>query len=94
MDFAFEWDTEKARANLRKHGVTFETAVSAFFDPFSITIPDPDHSAEEARFVLIGRTWQDILVLVVHTPRRDRIRIISARRAVPAERRIYEEDQG
>ncbi|MDZ4258617.1 MAG: BrnT family toxin [Gemmatimonadales bacterium] len=92
MDLEFEWDPRKAAANLRKHGVTFEEAVSAFADPHSITIPDPDHSIDEDRFILIGRSAMERLLVVVHLERGDRIRLISARLAARRERRTYEED--
>jgi uncharacterized DUF497 family protein len=92
MDLEFEWDPRKAAANLRKHGVTFEEAVSAFADPHSITIPDPDHSIDEDRFILIGRSAMERMLVVVHLERGDRIRLISARLAARRERRTYEED--
>lgn len=90
MSLSFEWDAQKARTNERKHGVTFGDAATAFGDPLSATVPDPDHSIEEARFVLIGSTYRGTIVVVVHTQRGDSIRIISARRATRAERRAYE----
>lgn len=88
----FEWDQRKAAANLRKHGVSFDEAASAFGDPLSLTIPDPLHSDDEARFVLLGLSAQLRLLVVVHTMRRDRVRIISARLATRAEREAYEEN--
>jgi len=87
----FEWDSQKARANLRKHRLRFEEAATAFGDPLSITIPDPDHSLDEERSVLLGTTWTGRLVVVVHTDRGDSVRIISARQATRRERREYEE---
>jgi hypothetical protein len=89
--FGFEWHGKKAQANERKHGVSFEEAATAFDDPRSITIPDPDHSLDEVRFVLIGRTMGERLVVVVHTLRGETIRLISARPATPTETRTYEE---
>lgn len=86
----FVWDREKAARNHRKHGLSFEEACTAFGDPLSVTIPDPDHSDEEDRFVLMGQTSGGLLVVVVHTERGDNIRIVSARRATRAERRTYE----
>lgn len=86
----FEWDPEKARRNLRKHRVSFEEATTAFGDPFSISIPDPDHSDDEVRFVLLGTTFTGKLVVVVHTDREEAVRIISARLATNGERRDYE----
>ena len=91
----FEWDPEKAELNLAKHGVTFEEASTAFGDPLSITISDPDHSDEEDRFVLLGQTYSGRFVVVVHTDRDETVRLISARIATKAkgERRNYEEGQ-
>jgi len=90
MDAAFEWDTEKAESNLQKHGVSFDEAATAFFDPLSITIPDPLHSVEESRFVLTGLSQQQNHLVVVHAERGEKIRIISARLATPGERKKYE----
>lgn len=89
--YGFEWHDRKAEANVRKHGISFEEAASAFADPFSLTIPDPDHSRAEDRFVLLGQTTSGKIVVVVHTLRGETIRIISARRATPLERRSHEE---
>ena len=86
----FEWDSSKADSNLKKHGVSFEEAATAFGDPLSLTIPDPDHSHEEDRFVLMGETYQRRLIVVVFTERGDRIRLISVRLATRRERRTYE----
>lgn len=93
MDSLFEWDPEKAKSNLSKHGVSFEEAQSVFFDPASITVPDPDHSIDELRFIINGFSiWQRQLV-VVHTDRGGRIRIISARLANRRERKLYEQEK-
>ena len=92
MALEFRWDLRKAASNLRKHGVLFEDAATAFGDPHSITIPDPDHSAAERRFTLIGMTRRGLVVVVSHTERGDTIRIISARKATRSERASYEED--
>ncbi len=92
--YTFEWDAAKAFSNRRKHGISFEEAVSAFGDPLSRTIADPDHSEEEARSILIGQSKRARLVIVVHTERGDRIRIISARLASKREKREHEEEQG
>ena len=89
MEFA--WDSEKAQSNLAKHGLSFDEAATAFGDPLSLTIPDPDHSDDEDRFVLLGESYAGRLVVVVFTERGERIRIISARIATPRERRAYEE---
>ena len=86
-----EWDPVKAKANWRKHGVTFEEAATVFNDPLSSTIPDPLHSQTEERFVIIGQSMQQRLLVVVHTDQGDRIRIISARVANAHERKTYEE---
>jgi uncharacterized protein len=87
----FEWSPTKAASNRRKHGVTFREALSVFGDPLSRTIPDPDHSEDEERFIALGVSSLQRLLVVVHTERRDRIRIISARRATRHEREIYQE---
>lgn len=86
----FEWDPNKATKNLRKHGVSFEEATTAFTDPLSITIRDPLHSDQEDRFILIGMSNKNRLWVIVHTDRQDRIRIISARKATKKERKQYE----
>ena len=88
---AFEWDRGKDSANRRKHGIGFAEASTVFDDPLSITIPDPDHSIDEERFVIIGTSGQHSLLIVVHTIRDERIRLISARPATKHERRDYEE---
>lgn len=90
MALNFEWNEEKARANLKKHSVSFEEAMTVFDDPFSITIDDTLHSTEEERFLIIGYSQVQRLLVVVHTERRDNIRLISARIATRSERRIYE----
>lgn len=93
MGLRFTWDPRKASANAKKHGVTFNEASTAFGDPLSITVPDPDHSATEARFVLIGQSSHARLLVVIHAERSgSEIRLISARPASRPERRIYEED--
>lgn len=91
MSLSFEWDARKAQSNLRKHGVSFEEAVSVFGDRFSRTIPDPLHSQPgEDRYVTLGETVRRRLVVVVHCDRGARIRIISVRKATPYERAAYE----
>jgi len=92
MSLQFTWDPKKAAANLRKHGVGFPEAATAFADPHSITIADPDHSVGEERFVLIGQSDRSRLVVVAHVERGDLIRIISARPASRRERNTYEEE--
>ncbi|MGH2350249.1 MAG: BrnT family toxin, partial [Chloroflexota bacterium] len=88
----FEWDPQKARANLRRHRVSFEEAASVFLDPLANREPDDEHSDDEPRWVLTGRSARTRLLVVSHTVREGRIRIISARRAEPQERRRHEED--
>jgi uncharacterized DUF497 family protein len=91
MGPGFEWDEDKARANLRKHGIGFDEAITVFLDPFSATIADPDHSTGEQRYVDIDSSERDRVLVVVYTERGARIRIISCRKATPAERKAYEE---
>ncbi|MBX7132766.1 MAG: BrnT family toxin [Fimbriimonadaceae bacterium] len=86
----FEWDPAKDEANQAKHGVSFKEASEVFGDPLALTVPDPDHSIGEARFVTMGLSGNGSTLVVVHTDREDRIRIISARKAHPDERRHYE----
>lgn len=88
----FEWDPEKASLNKKTHGITFDEASTAFKDTLSLTIYDPLHSEDEVRFVLIGNSHKNRLLVVVHTERDDRIRIISARKAKKKERQHYEEN--
>ena len=88
----FEWDEEKARTSLQKHKVGFDEATTVFSDPFSITIPDPDHSVDEERYIDIGTSDRGRVLVVVYTERGANLRIISCRKATPAERRRYEED--
>jgi len=87
----FEWDPGKAAENLAKHGVSFEEATTVFRDVLSATGTDPDHSFSEQRFVTFGISIGGHLLAVAHTDRDDTIRIITARRATPSEREIYEE---
>jgi uncharacterized DUF497 family protein len=91
MPLNFQWDENKAGTNLAKHGVSFEEAATAFADPLSLTIPDPVHSQSEDRFIMLGTSHNGKLLVVVHTERRNSIRIISARRASRKERKSYEE---
>ena len=89
----FEWDPQKAKSNLIKHGVSFEEASTAFQDTLSLTIDDPLHSIDEDRVVLIGMLNKNRLLVVVHTERGDNIRIISARKATKEERKNYESNE-
>ncbi len=88
----FEWDPAKAKINLRKHGIAFREAVTVLRDPLGITIFDPDHSDEEDRFITFGFSAAGRLLMVAHTERGERIRIISARRLIRAEREAYERE--
>ena len=97
MEIIFEWDTNKAQSNLRKHKVAFEEAQTVFADPFLVTFPDEFHSESEDRFISIGMSTRDRVLLVVHTERHEvderiLIRIISCRKATSSERKIYEEN--
>lgn len=87
----FEWNPEKAVSNLRKHNVSFQEATTIFDDSLSVTFPDPDHSIGENRYVIIGMSRSGQLLVVSHTDRENRTRIISARKATRQERRFYEE---
>lgn len=86
----FEWDREKAKKNLRKHRVSFDEAITVFYDPLSATFDDPDHSTDEERFITIGYSSRGRLLVVSHTEREKTIRIISARRATANERKRHE----
>lgn len=88
----FVWDRDKAAANFRKHGVTFDEAATAFGDALSLSIPDREHSVDEERWLLLGQSAAGRLLVVAHTERNDEIRIISARPATRHERQTYEED--
>ncbi len=89
----FEWDPQKAKSNLEKHGVSFEEASTAFQDTLSLTIDDPLHSIDEERLILIGMSQENRILVVVHTERGDNIRIISARKATKEERKSYESNE-
>lgn len=91
MSYYFEWDPEKAVANLRKHGVSFEEATTVFGDSMAMNMPDPDHSLTEERFILLGLSHRLRLVVVAYAERGTRTRLISAREATRTERRQYEE---
>ena len=87
----FEWDESKAEANERKHGVAFSEAMSAFADALSATGYDPDHSDDEDRYITVGLSAIGRLLVISHTDRDDKIRIISARVASRGERKDYED---
>jgi len=91
MALTFEWDNRKAIRNQRKHGVTFEEAATIFGDPLSLTIEDPSHSANEDRFVTIGLSATNRILIVIHIDRGQNIRLISSREATSHERKAYEE---
>ena len=91
MSYYFEWDPGKGVANFRKHGVSFEEATTVFGDPMAMNMPDPDHSLNEERFVLLGMSHRMRLLVVAYAERGTRTRLISAREATRKERRQYEE---
>ena len=93
MPYQFEWDAEKARENVRRHGVSFDEAVTAFSDRFSALLPDPDHSVGEERYLVMGQSTRGRLLVVSFVERPPRTRIISARLATRRERHDYEEGQ-
>jgi hypothetical protein len=91
-EITFEWDTQKGVSNLKKHGVSFEEAKTSFTDPFARLIPDPDHPEGEERFILLGTSIHSRLLIVCHCVRaNDTVRLISARKASPQERKAYED---
>ncbi len=87
----FEWDERKAAVNSGKHGVSFHEAATVFGDQLALTFADPDHSDQEDRFITFGLSESGRLLLVSHTDRGHKVRIISARLATARERKIYEE---
>jgi len=87
----FEWEQDKANRNLTKHGVAFAEAATVFGDPLAVTFADPDHSGSEDRYLTFGHSAGGRLLIVSHTDRGDRTRIISARRATRQERKLYEQ---
>jgi len=86
----FEWDPRKSDANLKKHGISFHEASTVFGDPLAISFNDPGHSIREHRFLTFGHSISNQLLVVVHTERHGKTRIISARRTTKQERKIYE----
>lgn len=93
MATSFEWDAQKATVNERKHGVSFTEAATVFGDPLAAIFDDPDHSVDEQREIIIGHSDSERLLVVSFAERAGAIRVISARRASPRERRDYEENQ-
>jgi uncharacterized DUF497 family protein len=92
MAYLFEWDHAKAEANLRKHGVSFAEAITAFGDALSLLWPDPEHSRGEERYLVMGLSAAQRLLVVAFADREPKTRIISARLATKRERRLYEEE--
>ena len=94
MKLVFDWDEDKARRNRSKHKITFDEARTVFGDPFLVTFPDDYHSQDEERFISLGTSSKNRVILVVHTEEAEDdavvIRFINARKATPAEREIYE----
>ena len=86
----FEWDSAKAAANIRKHRVSFDEAVTVFYDPLAATFADPDHSEDENRLVTVGYSARRRLLVVCHAERGAAIRLITARRATARERKRHE----
>ena len=86
-----EWDADKADINVRKHGVTFDEAVTALMDPLGLTVPDALHSEEEPRYVATGYSQLQRLLVVIYTDRGDAVRIVSAREATRREQKAYEQ---
>ena len=87
----FEWDGQKAEENRKKHGVSFDEAVTVFYDPLSATFDDPDHSEDEDRLVTVGYSVRGWLLVVCHVERGVVTRLINARRATASERKRHEE---
>ncbi|GBE04686.1 hypothetical protein BMS3Abin10_00302 [bacterium BMS3Abin10] len=89
----FEWYPNKAVKNIKKHRVSFNEAATVFGDPLSATFPDSDHSIQESRFIIIGLSSLGRMLVVAHTYKKNRVRIISARKATRHERKYYEEER-
>jgi uncharacterized DUF497 family protein len=88
----FAWDPRKAKSNLAKHGVSFDDATTVFDDDLFLVFADPDHSDEESRFIIVGRSKRGRLLVVAYTEMADVIRVISAREATRHEQKIYAEE--
>jgi len=91
MRITFEWDEEKAKKNLQKHKINFAEAKTVFNDPFLLTFPDREYPGNEKRFINIGNSVNERVLIVIHTERGSNIRIISCRKATRTERKVYEE---
>ncbi|OYV89395.1 MAG: hypothetical protein B7Z73_06825 [Planctomycetia bacterium 21-64-5] len=92
MNLEFEWHADKAASNEKKHGVTFEEAMTVFADPLAVIFDDEEHSDDEPREIIVGHSAQQRLLLISFTERGEAVRIISARRATKRERKDYEEN--
>lgn len=92
MSHSFEWDETKAQSNQKKHGVSFTEAATAFADSLAAIFPDPDHSEDETREILVGVSEKNRLLVISFTERGENIRLISARVATPAERKNHEDN--
>ena len=90
MAYVFKWDPAKAAANVQEHGVTFDDASTVFGDPLALLMPDPDHSEDEERYLLLGMSTRQRLLVIAFVERPPLTRLISARRATRRERRRYE----
>ncbi|NUN64482.1 BrnT family toxin [Pseudanabaena biceps] len=88
----FDWDEEKAKSNLAKHGISFDEATSIFDDPLFLTFADPEHSLQEQRFLIMGESARGRLLVVSYTDRKEITRLISARPATRKERKAYESE--
>ena len=88
----FDWDEEKAKSNLAKHGISFDEAASVFDDPLFLTFADPEHSLQEQRFLIMGESARGRLLVISYTDRKDITRLISARPATRKEREAYESE--
>jgi len=93
MEIEFEWDPEKENKNIQKHGVSFHEGATVFGDPFSWTFPDPDHSVNECRYLTFGVSSGGKTLMVSHTDRGKKIRLINARKTTSHERRYYEDGE-
>jgi hypothetical protein len=91
LSLTFEWDEKKAKENIKKHRVSFEEAKTVFNDPLSVTIYDPDHSIDEYRYIDIGLSSKNRLIVVSYLEKGEKIRIVSSRKATKKEQRDYEE---
>ncbi|MBU1054762.1 MAG: BrnT family toxin [Proteobacteria bacterium] len=91
MKLIFEWDEVKAKINLKKHKISFEEGKTVFNDPLLFTFPDDVHSSTEERFISIGLSANGLVLVLIHTPKQNKIRIISCRKATTRERKFYEE---